>query len=59
MGYYLLCNNGYKQYRGFTATVPYLDLYEAHRSAKLEFVLDSGTYKINRWEMNLEAMNGK
>lgn len=26
---------------GFTATVPYLDLYEAHRSAKLEFVLDS------------------
>lgn len=44
---------------GFTATVPYLDLYEAHRSAKLEFVLDSGTYKINRWEMNLEAMNGK
>lgn len=44
---------------GFTATVPYLDLYEAHRSAKLEFVLDSGTYKINRWEMNLEAMNSK
>lgn len=44
---------------GFTATVPYLDLYEAHRSARLEFVLDSGTYKINRWEMNLEAMNGK
>lgn len=44
---------------GFTATVPYLDLYEAHRSAKLEFVLDSGTYKINHWEMNLEAMNGK
>lgn len=44
---------------GFTATVPYLDLYEAHRSAKLEFVLDSGTYKINRWEMNLEAINGK
>lgn len=44
---------------GFTATVPYLDLYEAHRSAKLEFVLDSGTYKINRREMNLEAMNGK
>ncbi len=44
---------------GFTATVPYLDLYEAHRSAKLEFVLDSGTYQINPWEMNLEAMNGK
>ena len=44
---------------GFTATVPYLDLYEAHRSARLEFVLDSGTYKINRWEMNLEVMNGK
>ncbi len=44
---------------GFTATVPYLDLYEAHRSAKLEFVLDSGTYKINRREMNLEAMNSK
>lgn len=44
---------------GFTATVPYLDLYEAHRSARLEFVLDNGTYKINRWEMNLEVMNGK
>ena len=44
---------------GFTATVPYLDLYEAHRNARLEFVLDSGTYKINRWEMNLEVMNGK
>lgn len=44
---------------GFTAIVPYLDLYETHRSAKLEFVLDSGTYKINRWEMNLEAMNSK
>lgn len=44
---------------GFTATVPYLDLYGAHRNARLEFVLDSGTYKINRWEMNLEVMNGK
>ncbi|MGN0610701.1 MAG: hypothetical protein ACI4JI_02855 [Ruminiclostridium sp.] len=38
---------------GFTATVPYLDLYEASRSAKIEFVLDDGTYKINYWVMNL------
>ena len=44
---------------GFTATVPYLDLYEASRSARIEFVLDDGTYKINNWEMNLEVMNGK
>ncbi len=44
---------------GFTAIVPYLDLYEAQRNARLEFVLDNGTYKINRWEMNLEVMNGK
>lgn len=41
---------------GFIATVPYLDLYEAHRSARLEFVLDDGTYKIDNWEMNLEAI---
>lgn len=44
---------------GFTATVPYLDLYEAHRNAKFEFVLDGDTYKINSWEMNLGVMNGK
>lgn len=44
---------------GFTAIVPYLDLYEAHRNAMLQFVLDGDTYKINRWEMNLEVMNGK
>lgn len=41
---------------GFIATVPYLDLYEAHRNARLEFVLDNGTYKIDNWEMNLEAI---
>ena len=41
---------------GFTAIVPYLDLYEAHRNARLEFVLDNGTYKIDNWEMNLEAI---
>lgn len=41
---------------GFTATVPYLDLYEAHRSAKIQFVSDSGTYKISNWEMNLDAV---
>lgn len=41
---------------GFTATVPYLDLYEAHRSAKIQFVPDNGTYKINDWEMNLDAV---
>lgn len=40
---------------GFTATVPYLDLYEAHRSARIEYVLDNGSYKINKWEMNLDA----
>lgn len=40
----------------FIATVPYLDLYEAHRNARLEFVLDDGTYKIDNWEMNLEAI---
>ena len=40
----------------FIATVPYLDLYEAHRNARLEFVLDNGTYKIDNWEMNLEAI---
>lgn len=40
---------------GFTATVPYLDLYEAHRSARIEYVLDDGSYKINKWEMNLDA----
>lgn len=44
---------------GFTAIVPYLDLYEAHRNARLEFVLDNGTYKIDNWEMNLGVMNGK
>lgn len=44
---------------GFIATVPYLDLYEAHRNAKFEFVLDGETYKINSWEMNLGVMNGK
>lgn len=44
---------------GFTATVPYLDLYEAHRNAMLQFVLDGDTYKINSWEMNLGVMNGK
>lgn len=44
---------------GFTAIVPYLDLYEAHRNAMLQFVLDGDTYKINSWEMNLEVMNGK
>lgn len=44
---------------GFTAIVPYLDLYEAHRNAKFEFVLDGDTYKINRWEMNLGVMNSK
>lgn len=44
---------------GFTAIVPYLDLYEAHRNAKFEFVLDGDTYKINSWEMNLGVMNGK
>lgn len=44
---------------GFTAIVPYLDLYEAQRNARLEFVLDDGTYKINSWEMNLGVMNGK
>lgn len=44
---------------GFIATVPYLDLYEAHRNARLEFVLDGDTYKINSWEMNLGVMNGK
>ena len=41
---------------GFTAIVPYLDLYEAHRSAKIQFVSDNGTYKINDWEMNLDAV---
>lgn len=41
---------------GFTATVPYLDLYEAHRSAKIEYLLDNGTYKINSWTLNLEAI---
>lgn len=41
---------------GFTATVPYLDLYEAHRSARIEYVLDNGSYKINSWEMNLDAV---
>lgn len=41
---------------GFTVTVPYLDLYEAHRSARIEYVLDGGTYKINNWEMNLDAI---
>lgn len=40
---------------GFTATVPYLDLYEAHRSVRIEYVLDNGSYKINKWEMNLDA----
>lgn len=44
---------------GFTAIVPYLDLYEAHRNAKFEFVLDGDTYKINSWKMNLGVMNGK
>lgn len=44
---------------GFTAIVPYLDLYEAHRNAMLQFVLDGDTYKINSWEMNLGVMNGK
>ena len=44
---------------GFIATIPYLDLYEAHRNAKFEFVLDGDTYKINSWEMNLGVMNGK
>lgn len=44
---------------GFTAIVPYLDLYEAQRNAMLQFVLDGDTYKINSWEMNLEVMNGK
>ena len=41
---------------GFTATVPYLDLYEAHRSAKIEYLLDNGTYKINSWTLNLDAI---
>ena len=41
---------------GFTVTVPYLDLYEAHRSARIEYVLDNGSYKINKWEMNLDAV---
>lgn len=41
---------------GFTATVPYLDLYEAHRSAGIEYVFDNGSYKINKWEMNLDAV---
>ena len=41
---------------GFTATVPYLDLYEAHRSARIEYLFDNGGYKINKWEMNLDAV---
>ncbi|MGN0612141.1 MAG: lipoprotein [Ruminiclostridium sp.] len=40
----------------FTATVPYLDLYESHRSAKIYYVLDGGSYKINKWLMNLDAI---
>ena len=40
----------------FTATVPYIDLYEAHRSAKIYYVLDGESYKINKWLMNLDAI---